>query len=75
MASRKIIFCDKCKSEKPCKRLMLPIRRYCDAAGSMDTDYDGGDFCLECFFLMVKYLTEKLSYEDGAEFVRRWKKP
>ena len=74
MAQRTVYDCDRCGEETVTERIGVSTRRYCDAAGSMDTEVEYVDLCLKCSARELRMFTDDLTYEDGKNWVRRVKK-
>ncbi len=57
MAVRSVVFCDRCgKRGQGCRPVYANVRRFTDAAGSMDTEQVTVDLCGDCCAGELTYL-------------------
>lgn len=74
MAQRTVYDCDRCNKQNVVTRqIQVAVKRYCDAAGSMDTEVEQVDLCIDCLRDKLRAETEKMSYDDGREWVSKVK--
>ena len=72
MATREVFDCDTCEKKdlKEHGTVTVHTRRYMDAAGSMDTDWEAFHLCIDCLQRELMVFLKKLSFEAGDAWAK-----